>query len=355
MTHLNQSDTGNKGRRLSPILFALFCFVVATLLMRPWQRTEAADKPADATPRLGLLVPVHPKDYSLIINEMKDRKTEKFGPFSYEIGTINGVPVVVSIAPMDGPLMRSLTAQDMVYRYNIRAFLYPGTSGAHLGPDQMRVGDVVLGAENVDFNNYFMSKSGDVIAHEFSHEENGEFRYDRLYLDPQLLAKLACSANRVSAQATLPRWINPKYERVHPDVFYYGIQGTTTVWLGNIELMDKLHAVFGEMDEDGDWYSNLVATMYGIPFIEVSTITDSIKEFPETERGIPPKPNNVVVKANQVGQDVSNKIILDLIAHEGGSILAGNFNAPTTNPYEVGLFKNPKQPASLLQQGGCQK
>lgn len=355
MTYPNHCGSGNQARRFSTMVFSMFCLVVATLLMQPWQCSVAADKPTDTTPRLALLVPVHPKDYSLIFNDMKDRKTEKFGPFSYETGTIFGVPVVVSIAPMDGTLMRSLAAQDMVYRYNIRAFLYPGTSGAHLGPDEMRAGDVVLGADNVDFNNYFYSKSGDVVAHEFSHEETGEFRYDRLYLDPQLLAKLACSANRVANETILPQWLNPKYKRIHPDVFYYGIQGTTTVWLANIELMDKLHAAFGEMDEDGDWYSMLVATMHGIPFIEVSTITDSIKEFPETERGIPPKPDDAPIKANQVGQNVSNRIILDLIAHEGGSILAGNFKTPTTNPYETHLFKTPKQPASLLQQGRCEK
>ena len=291
-----------------------------------------------------------PPEYKVIFDALRGDHEERQGPFVYHTGTISGIPVVVSIAPQDGPLMRSLAAQKMLQHYDIKAFIYPGTSGAHLGPDQMRLGDVVLGAANVDFGNFFMARDGSVIGNEFGHEKTGRLRYSALYLDPKLLMPLACSARRVAEKTELPAWMNPGFSRPKPDIFYYGIQGTSTMWLANKEFMAKLDASSHAMDEDGDFYSNVVATLYHIPFIEVSTIADSILELPETERGSPVPPAGSSEKASVVAQRVSNHIAIDFIAHSGAMVLAGGFATPVDYPYPAKVFETPKVMAGL---DGC--
>ncbi|MCQ8242506.1 hypothetical protein [Rhizosaccharibacter radicis] len=302
---------------------------------------------------LGILVPVGPPDYRMIFDRLTDDSVQQFGPFTFHAGKIGGVPVVINIAPADGPLMRSLAAQEMLHHFTIGAFLYPGTSGAHLGPDTMRIGDIILGAANVDFGNFFLSKNGDVTGDEFGHERfAGKTHYGPLYLDPALLARLACAADRVAGSTRLPGWLNPQHPRDRPDIFFYGIQGTSTMWLADRDFMQRIDRVFHVMDEDGDWYSNLVATLYRVPFIEVSTIADSVPELPDTERGIPVAPAGAP-KAPVVAQRISDAIMLDLIAHDGNAILAARFDTPTRSPYPASAFADPKRDDGLLRRGGC--
>ena len=314
--------------------------------------SAAAARPL-GPPRLAVLAPVGPPDYAVLLDQLKGARVETFGPFSYRVGKIAGVPVVVSIAPMDGPLMRALAAQDMLVHYDIRAFIYPGTSGAHLGPDQMRVGDVVLGAANVDFGNFFMGKDGAVVGDEFGHEKSSSTHYGTLYADPDLLGAMACAATRVAAQTALPGWLNPHAPRARPDIFYFGVQGTSTMWLANPQMMAKTDAVFHEIDEDGDWYSNLAATIHHTPFIEVSVIADSILALPETQRGIPVPPDPAEPKASVLAQRLAYRIALDLIAHDGAAMLRGHYTTPTADPFPTGAFDHPKDPGRLMDRPGC--
>ena len=81
----------------------------------------------------------------MILDVFQQSRVEHDGPFEYRVGTLYGVPTVLNIAPADGVLVRSLAAQEMLHLFNIRALIYPSTSGGHLPPAQMQVGDIVLG------------------------------------------------------------------------------------------------------------------------------------------------------------------------------------------------------------------
>ncbi|MDE3187764.1 MAG: hypothetical protein KGM96_09605 [Acidobacteriota bacterium] len=302
-------------------------------------------------PRIGILIPNNPPDYSIIMGAFEKQGTENFGPFEFQMGRIRNVPVVVVLPPEDGPLVRSLAAQSMFEHYNVKAVVYAGTSGAHLGPDRMRIGDIVLGAENVDFGNFFMSKTGDVVGGEFD-APGRRRRFREFYLDPQLLGYLACSASRVAAHTALEPWANPVYKREKPQVFYFGVQGTSTMWLANPEFIAKAHRAFHEIDEDGDWYSNLAATLYHVPFIEVSVISDSILEFPETERGLP-KPPEKQQSTGFLAQRISNRIAIDLIGQFGEQILGGRFSTPQDSPFPAAYFADPTHVQDLLKGMDC--
>jgi hypothetical protein len=89
-------------RRLAGI--AVLCALAAT----------AASAQSAPLARLGILMPVGPPDYRVVFDAMHVTKRERFGPFTFVVGTIHGVPSVVTIPPGDGPLIRSFAAQEMV-------------------------------------------------------------------------------------------------------------------------------------------------------------------------------------------------------------------------------------------------
>jgi adenosylhomocysteine nucleosidase len=301
----------------------------------------------DPTPRIGVLIPKGPPDYALWYDNLRDPGKIIDGPFVYTTGTISGVAVAVTVQPTDGEVMRALGAITMIHDFNLRAVLYPGTSGGHLPKGQMSVGDIVLGAQNVDHGNYYLSPKGEIEAGEFNAMQPGMLHYGPLYADPQMLAMIACSATRVAAKTTLPAWLAPVTKDAHPQIFYYGIQGSSTIWSDNQAYTDATMKVFHEIDEDGDWYSNLAATIYKVPFIEVSIISNSIYAFPERSHGTPAEPAGEA-NSHVFAQRLSNRIGLDLIARYGQRMLTGAFTEPTADPFPAGVFDQPKDPQGLL-------
>ncbi|HUY80941.1 MAG TPA: hypothetical protein VMU92_04390 [Acidobacteriaceae bacterium] len=346
------SSSAAARRSLLPRLLAALLVALALLAVRASAQPSQPQRLSSAmVPRIGVLIPNGPPDYRILMDAFTPQATEHLGPFTFRLGLIGRVPVVLVLPPADGPVLRSLAAQSMFEHYNIKAVLYAGTSGAHLGPGQMRIGDIVLGAKNVDFGNFFLSRTGEVLGGEFDTKAHHRPFHD-LYLDPQLLPWLACSATRVATHTHFDSWVNPRFPRSSPRIFYFGVQGTSTMWLANPAFIRKVHRAFGELDEDGDWYSNLAATLYHVPFIEVSVISDSILEFPKTKRGqpTPPSPGQ---SSNLIAQRISNRIAVDLIRRFGNRILAGRFTTPQQSPFPAAYFQNPTHPQSLLAGLDC--
>jgi adenosylhomocysteine nucleosidase len=168
-----------------------------------------------------------------------------------------------------------------------------------------------------------------------------------LYADPALLSLLACSASRVAAATTLPAFVEPVRKDAHPQIFYFGIQGSSTVWSDNRAYTEATMAVFHEIDEDGDWYSNLAASLYHVPFLEVSVITNSIFAFPNDSHGTPPPPPDEP-NSHVLGQRLSNRILLDLITRYGAQLLSGGFGNFTQPPFPAAYFDTPLEPHDLL-------
>lgn len=314
------------------------------------QRPAKASAP-DVTPRIGILIPVGPPDYAVLLDEFHESARQTFGPFEFRVGKLEGVDTVLSLAPSDGVLARSLAAEEMVHHYNVRAFVYAGTSGGHLEPDQMHIGDIVLGAKHVDFSNFFMGKGLTIEKGAFTGMQPGMKHFDAFYADPTLLGYLACASKHVSESTSLPEWVNPKFKEIHPNIFYFGIQGTSTIWMADRDFIHKTMDIYHEIDEDGDWYSAFVATLYHVPFIEVSVISNSIFEFPETDRGHPERPNKNEPTPNVLAQRISNHIVLELLKNYGAQILATNYTDATRDPFPAAYYTAPMNPQSLLT--GC--
>ena len=323
---------------------AAVCVLTAALTVRT---SAAASVVTDPTPRIGILVPIGPRDYSVLIDAVHDRRSLQDGPFTYQTGTISGVAVVLIIQPSDGDVIRSLGAQEMVRAFTIRALIYPGTSGAQLAKTEMGIGDIVLGAKTINNSNYYISPTGvidpgtyDAVQHDVKH-------YGAIYADPALLGMLACAANRVGAATTLPAWLENAALGGHPRIFYFGAQGSSTIWSDNLAYTNAIRAVFHQIDEDGDWESALVATLWNVPFIEVSVISDSIFAFPNDSHGVPHHAAGET-DANVIAQRLSNRIVLDLIANDGRHLLTGTYSNALVDPYPADAFVRPQDPHALL-------
>lgn len=297
---------------------------------------------------IGLLIPVGPAHYAVIMKKFKKIKSVRIGQFEYQIGSIYKIPVVICIQPFGGEYTRALTAQVMVDHFKIKALLYPGTSGAHIPPGKMHVGDIVIGTKQVNFANFYMSPTGKITPDEFSGKSSLR-DYQYFYLNKKLEKYTACAARYVSDREALPSWINGKYKIQKPAVYYYGIQGTSTMWLADKSFIKKTDDVFHEVDEDGDWFSATVAKLAKIPFIEVSTISDSVFEF--SGNGVPPRGEHRKT-ASQITQDISDKIILRVIKTYGYNLLNKKYSYPLRNPYPVSFYRTPTDPRGLID--ACQ-
>ena len=295
---------------------------------------------------LGILVPIGPAHYRTIMNKFRRVKTVHIGKFYYQVGTIYNVPVVICIQPFGGEYTRALTAQVMVDHFNIKALLYPGTSGAHLPSKEMHIGDIIIGTKQVNFGDFYMSPKGKIHPDEFSGKSSlGD--YQNFYLNPLLEKYTACAALSVRNNEELPMWINGKFLTKKPQIFYYGIQGTSTMWLADKAFMQKTDDVFHEVDEDGDWFSATVAKLANIPFIEVSTISDSVFEF--GHNGVPPQGKHNR-SASRITQDISDKIVLKIIKNYGYKLLKGKYDYPIGNPYPSYYYKTPTNPRGIINE-----
>jgi adenosylhomocysteine nucleosidase len=176
--------------------------------------------------------------------------------------------------------------------------------------------------------------------------------FGALYADPALLSMMACSATRVATHTELPAYLDPVRRDRQPQVFYYGIQGTSTIWSDNLEYTKKTMEVFHEIDEDGDWYSNLVSTLYGVPFIEVSVISNSILAFPQADRGTPAAPAGLP-SSHVYAQRLSNQVTVDLIGHYGTQMLNGSYTTPEVSPYPEAAYAHPREAGTLLNGKDC--
>lgn len=298
---------------------------------------------------LGLLIPIGPAHYSSIYKKFKKIKSIRIGQFDYQVGSIYKIPVVICIQPFGGEFTRSLTAQVMVDHFNIRTLLYPGTSGAHIPPGQMHVGDIVIGTKQVNFGDFYMSPTGVLVPDEFSGVSSlKDFQY--FYLNKKLEKYTACAAQYVADREKLPSWINGRYKVAKPEIYYYGVQGTSTMWLADKSFIKKTDDIFHEVDEDGDWFSATVAKLDNIPFIEVSTISDSVFEF--SGNGVPPQGVHRQT-ASQISQKISDKIILRLIKIYGKKLLHRKFSYPSVDPYPNLFYQTPTDPRGLVD--GCER
>ncbi|MDG7043480.1 MAG: hypothetical protein JRM98_05115 [Nitrososphaerota archaeon] len=301
------------------------------------------------TQRAGILIPTGPANYTIIMNAFQPYANVTTGTFTYMVGTLEGIPVVMTIEQLGGLASRSLNTEMMAALFNLTMVIYPGTSGAHLPPSQMQIGDIVIGARLVDFGNFYMSPNGTLYAGEFTGISSlGKFLY--LYSNPTLVRIASMAAAQVVDTTNVPAWVNNGTAPYIPKVFYFGTQGSSEMWLTNLTFINATNSVFHEIDEDGDYPSALAATLstsHPIPFIEISTISDSAFEY-FTNRGIPSTPHGALT-ASVIAQSESDQtLLLMLQIMKQHNIVTVPPYGPTQSYFPEQWYNTPTNPQTLL-------
>ena len=112
-------------------------------------------------------------------------------------------------------------------------------------------------------------------------------------------------------------------------------------------FVKKVNRIFHVIDGDGDWYSALVARLSDIPFIEVSTISNSIYEY--SGRGFPLRERHSQ-SASQIAQNISDKIVIRIIKKHGYNILNANYKYPIRSPYPAYFYLTPINPEGITSE-----
>ncbi|WP_053957968.1 hypothetical protein [Sulfobacillus thermosulfidooxidans] len=291
---------------------------------------------------VGIELPVGPPIYSSVIHKMHMEAIIRSGPFVYDVGTLEGEPVVINVPPLDGITIRSLATERMETIFHIGTFIYEGTSGSHLRP--LSFGDVVIAARIVDFGNFITSRTGAMIPGEFHNTEPGigagKFLY--LYSNPTLVNMVAQVAIPHSLGKTPARVLDEHSSR-YPWVMKFGTQGSSEMWLKDPALIAASDKVFHEVDESGDYPSALASVTNHVPFIEWNTISDNALK-------VPTQFNAFFHEDSLFAQRRSNTILfklLHLMAQR--HMISPPPSNPTTDPYAPGTFQHALTPPSYVE------
>ncbi|MEY2342867.1 hypothetical protein AB4090_12260 [Acidithiobacillus sp. IBUN Pt1247-S3] len=283
------------------------------------------------------MLPASPDTYEQYTSRMQHRERYRVGAFTYDVGDIDGVAVVLSSPPPIGSF--SMTAIDtylMEQVFHPRILIDPGTAGSHL--PLLSMGDVVIGARVVNFSNYMSRADGTIVPGQFTalvsdHEgyADGNPNPEYLYSDPQLV-HMAYSAAQEVAKYTPALILHGKVGR-KPWIMEYGTQGSGAAWLRNVRAIKESTTIFHEVDEAGNYPIALVSTINRTPFVEIHTISDAAIN-------VPTKMDKYFHQCSVYAQDRSNRIALAMIAQLAAKTYDNTlaFFGGNRDPYPPGSF-----------------
>lgn len=259
---------------------------------------------------VGVMLPSSPNTYQQYTAVMRHTQTYREGMFTFTVGQIGNVVVVLSSPPPIGSF--SLTAIDTYLLEKIfrpTLLIDPGTAGSHL--PLLSMGDVVIGARVVNFSNYMTKANGKIVPGQFSALVSDNEGYTKgnpnpeyIYASPALVKLAAASARAVASHT--PATILSAPEGRKPWIMTYGTQGSGDAWLRNITQIKASTRIFHEADEAGNYPIALVSTLNKIPFVEIHTISDAAINVPTTM-------NPYFHRCSEYAQRRSNKIVLQMI------------------------------------------
>lgn len=320
------STPARLGRRLR-------AFAAASLLAAmAW---AAGPAHADDVAYYGILLPLGPNNYSVLMSHLKNDKVYKLTGYTFHTGTIHGVPVVTCVQRIDGDATRGLVAQKMMDTFHLKALIYAGTSGSHL--KRLHIGDVLIARRVVDFGNFITNRSGEMVPGEFHNgEPNAAGAGKMMYLYNSVpLSDLAYRA-AVALKLETPAWMNQNGKSSKTYIMNYGTQGSSAMWIRSPEIIGKFHKIFHEADESGGYDTALAALLNKVPFVELNTISDSALE-------VPTKFDAYLRRSSFYTQKVAYEIVLKMLEMiHAGDVPKGltGYQDMTRNPYPADVQWN---------------
>lgn len=205
-------------------------------------------------------------EVSALLDAMGDYKEEKHGNFSFYVGEIDEIPVVVSRTEI-GMVNASASTTLLIEKFNPKAIINQGTAGGH-DPD-IHVFDTVIGTKVINIGSFRTEKLdvGKGMAPEkWIHmatglrEANGENEeYTTLTSDPKLVE----AAKSVADQYQYGNVVE-------------GTIGSADFWNREIDRIQWFHEKLGTSAEEMEAYAVAqIAHLYDVPYLSLRTISNS--------------------------------------------------------------------------------
>ena len=205
-------------------------------------------------------------EVSEFLKAMGDYKEEKHGNYSFYIGKIENIPVVVSRTEV-GMVNAAASTTLLIDKYHPKAIINQGTAGGH-DPD-IHVFDTVIGTEVVNIGSFrsdHLDEGQGMAPETWIHmstdlrEKNGETKeYTTMTSDTALVE----AAKQASDQ----------YE--YGEVME-GVIGSADWWNREIDRIQWFHENFGTSAEEMEAFAVAqVAHVMDVPYLSLRTISNS--------------------------------------------------------------------------------
>lgn len=226
--------------------------------------TETKDKPKKEHPIA--VQGAMDVEVSEFLKAMGDYKEEKHGNYSFYVGQIDDIPVVVSRTEV-GMVNAAASTTLLIEKYQPKVIINQGTAGGH--DPNIHVFDTVIGTEVINIGSFrsdHLDAGQGMAPEKWIHmatnirEADGEKKsYESLTSDPKLVE----AANSVA----------DKYQ--HGKVVE-GIIGSGDWWNREIDRIQWFHDNFGTSAEEMEAFAVAqVAHLYDIPYLSLRTISNS--------------------------------------------------------------------------------
>ncbi|GKV70489.1 MTA/SAH nucleosidase [Sporosarcina sp. NCCP-2716] len=205
-------------------------------------------------------------EVSEFLKAMGEYKEEKHGNYSFYIGEIEGIPIVVSRTEV-GMVNAAASTTLLIENYHPKAVINQGTAGGH-DPD-IHVFDTVIGTEVVNIGSFRSEHLDDgqgMAPEKWIHmstklrEKDGEAKeYTTLPSDPELIE----AAKRAAGE----------YE--HGNVVE-GVIGSADWWNREIDRIQWFHENFRTSGEEMEAFAVAQVThLMDVPYLSLRTISNS--------------------------------------------------------------------------------
>ncbi|MBM6615766.1 5'-methylthioadenosine/S-adenosylhomocysteine nucleosidase [Desemzia sp. RIT804] len=205
-------------------------------------------------------------EIAVLLEAMQTYTEEKHGSYSFFLGEVEKIPLVVSRTEI-GMVNAAAATALLIDKYQPSVIINQGTAGGH--DPQLNVFDTIIGKEIVHINNFVsnhleegegMSPESWVPMQTFVREENNKLKDVFVFESDSELVKVALELG--------PEYTNGKVVE--------GRIGTADFWNREIDRINWLHEKFQTRGEEMEAYAVAqIARAFNTPFLSIRTISNS--------------------------------------------------------------------------------
>lgn len=202
----------------------------------------------------------------VLLEAMQTYTEEKIGMYSFFIGKVGDMPIVVSRTEI-GLVNAAAATTILIDKYQPDVIINQGTAGGH-HPD-LQIFDTIIGTEVIHINSFVsnhldrgdgMSPEAWVPMETSIRDENGSLRNKTMFKSDTLLSNTALKAA-----------VDYPYGKV-----IEGRIGSADFWNREIDRIDWFHKNFHTSAEEMEAYAVAqIAYAFNVPFLSIRTISNS--------------------------------------------------------------------------------